>query len=50
MTYDLSKHPDFTCWTDPESGVESYIRAERAGRGAARTPGLKDSAALEARY
>jgi hypothetical protein len=29
MTYDLSKHPYFTPYTDPHSGVLSYILTER---------------------
>jgi len=27
--YDLSKHPMFTRWNDPESGVESFLLTER---------------------
>ena len=29
MSYDLAKHPFFCPWTDPESGVTSYVLAER---------------------
>ena len=29
MTYDLREHPYFTAWTDPVSGVESFILSER---------------------
>ena len=27
--YDLSRHPFFKAWTDPESSVTSYILTER---------------------
>ncbi|MBO7742207.1 MAG: hypothetical protein J6S21_06595, partial [Victivallales bacterium] len=27
--YDLSKHPHFTKWTDPDSGIVSYILTNR---------------------
>ncbi len=30
MPFDLSHHPHFTSWTDPESGVESFLLTERA--------------------
>jgi hypothetical protein len=29
MTYNLKNHPYFTSWTDPASGVESFILSER---------------------
>lgn len=29
MTYDLSRHPHFTAWTDPQSGVTSYLLTEK---------------------
>ena len=29
MAYDISKHPYFKPWTDPETGVESFILTER---------------------
>jgi len=29
MRYDLSGHPHFQAWTDPESGITSYILSER---------------------
>ena len=31
MKYDLSKHPYFEAYTDPETGVTSYLLKERAG-------------------
>jgi len=29
MSYDLSQHPYFSAWTDPHSGVQSYVLTER---------------------
>jgi len=29
MPFDLSRHPYFTSWTDPQSGVESFILTDR---------------------